>query len=95
MFFQIVMKLIMYGLPKELLKRFDFRWVFRNLFKCAPNYTFEENSVLSAAIPNYPMFSVEPIGKDLSLKSRIQFNESQTGFDMIAGNTQKNTIYKR
>jgi hypothetical protein len=26
--------------------------------------TFEENSVLSAAT-NYPMFSVEPIGKDL------------------------------
>jgi hypothetical protein len=53
----------------------------------------EENSVLSAAIPNYPIFSVEPIGKDLFESKRaglkFQFNDSQTGFDMIIGNTQK------
>jgi len=36
---------------------------------------------------------VEPIGKDLFESKRaglkFQFNESQTGFDMIIGETQK------
>ena len=53
----------------------------------------EENGVLTAAIPNYPTFSVEPIGENLFESKmaglKFQFNESQTGFDMIIGNTQK------
>jgi hypothetical protein len=46
----------------------------------------EENSVLSAEIRTIPMFSVEPIGIYLSLKSgtEIQFEESNW-FDMIIG----------
>jgi len=53
----------------------------------------EKNSVLNAEITDYPKFSVEPIGKDLFESKRaglkFQFNESQTGFDMIIGETQK------
>ncbi|UFH35116.1 M1 family metallopeptidase [Flavobacterium acetivorans] len=47
----------------------------------------EKNSVLNVEITDYPKFSVEPVAKDLFESKRaglqFQFNESQTGFDMI------------
>jgi hypothetical protein len=57
------------------------------------NYS-EENSVLSAAIPNYPIFSVEPIGKDLlSLKEQVEIQFNEIKLVLIVG-ILKNTIYK-
>ncbi|TDE05493.1 M1 family metallopeptidase [Flavobacterium hiemivividum] len=53
----------------------------------------EKNGVLNVLITDYPSFSVEPIGKNLFESKRaglkFQFNESQTGFEMIIGDTQK------
>jgi hypothetical protein len=48
--FRIVMKLIMYGLlPKELLKRIYFRWVFRDFSNANSfeNHFFEENTLMT------------------------------------------------
>ncbi|NGY37087.1 M1 family metallopeptidase [Flavobacterium sp. XN-5] len=53
----------------------------------------EKNGVLNVLITDYPSFSVEPIGKNLFESKRaglkFQFNDSQTGFEMIIGDTQK------
>jgi hypothetical protein len=53
----------------------------------------ENNNVLNVEITGYPKFSVEPLGKDLfgskSAGLKFQFNENQSGFDMIISESQK------
>ena len=53
----------------------------------------EKNSVLNIEITGYPKFTAEPIGKDLFESKRaglkFQFNDNQSGFDMIVSENQK------
>jgi hypothetical protein len=53
-------------LPKELLKRIYFRWVFRNFFNAQSpmKITFLKKTVF-LVLTQLSAFSVEPLGKDL------------------------------
>ncbi|UQD56850.1 M1 family metallopeptidase [Flavobacterium sp. K5-23] len=53
----------------------------------------EKNNVLNVEMTGYPKISVEPIGKNLFESKRagvkFQFNENQSGFELIISDSQK------
>jgi hypothetical protein len=53
----------------------------------------EKNGALNVEITNYPKFNLTPIGKNKFESKRaglqLEFNEAQTGFDMILADGRK------